>query len=360
MQALVRAIGILLMLTALAISITYAPDRSVESLVARWAPPPSDFMEIKGQLVHYRDEGPRDDPAPLVLIHGTAASLHTWQGWAGALRSRRRVITFDLPGFGLTGPFIGSYPHDDYRGDTLARFTLDVVDALHVRRFAIGGNSLGGEVAWRVAAMAPERVTQLILVDSSGYDFTPAKLPLGFQVARIPVFNHVGEYLTPRSVVEDSVKDVYGDPSRVTDALVDRYFEMLLREGNRRALNIRINEVPTDLAPGRIRTLHVPTLILWGAKDRLIPPVNAENFHRDIAGSQLDVFPGLGHVPQEEDPHESIAPVLAFLGLDTPAAPAPSPSAPTPVPAVRAAPEPASPARPLEGAHTEAHSAKDS
>ena len=315
MQSLVRAIGILLMLSALAISITYAPDRSVESLVARWAPPPSDFMEIKGQLVHYRDEGPRDDPAPLVLVHGTAASLHTWQGWVGALRSRKRVITFDLPGFGLTGPFAGQYPKDDYRGDTLARFTLDLLDALHVARFAIGGNSLGGEVAWRVAAMAPGRVTQLILVDSSGYAFVPIKLPVGFKVARVPVFNHVSEYLTPRSVVEQSVKDVYADPSRVTDVLVDRYFEMLMREGNRRALNIRINEIETDLAPERIATLHVPTLILWGAKDRLIPPPNAERFHHDIAGSQLVVFPDLGHVPQEEDPHESVAPVLTFLGL---------------------------------------------
>ena len=339
MQALVRAIGILLMLTALAISITYAPDRSVESLVARWAPPPSDFMEIKGQLVHYRDEGPRDDPAPLVLVHGTAASLHTWQGWAGALRARKRVITFDLPGFGLTGPFAGEYPRDDYRGDTLAHFTLDVLDALHVGRFAIGGNSLGGEVAWRVAAMAPDRVTQLILVDSSGYDFVPIKLPVGFQVARIPVFNHVSEYLTPRSVVEDSVKDVYGDPSRVTDVLVDRYFEMLMREGNRRALNIRINEIPADLAPGRIKTLRVPTLILWGAKDRLIPPPNAERFHRDIAGSELVVFPDLGHVPQEEDPRESVAPVRTFLGLDAPAATPPSSSATTPVPASHAASE---------------------
>ena len=333
MQALVRAIGILLMLTALAISLTYSPDRSVDSLVLRWAPPPSDFMYVKGQFVHFRDQGPRDDAEPLVLIHGTAASLHTWEGWAIALRARKRVITFDLPGFGLTGPFTGEYPRDDYRGDTLAHFTLDFLDALHVKRFAIGGNSLGGEVAWRVAAIAPDRVGHLILVDSSGYNFKPVKMPVGFQVARIPVFNHVSEYLTPRSVVEDSVKDVYGDPSRVTDALVDRYFEMLMREGNRRALNIRIREIPTDLAPERIKTLHVPTLILWGAKDRLIPPVSARDFQRDIAGSRLVVFPGLGHVPQEEDAKQSVAPVRAFLGLDAAVAP--------PVPAAHAASVPA-------------------
>ena len=349
MQAIVRVLGVLLMLTALVVTLTHAPDRSVDSLVTRWAPPPSDFMYVKGQFVHYRDEGPKDDPTPLVLLHGTAASLHTWQGWVGDLHARKRVITFDLPGFGLTGPFTGEYPRDDYRADNLAHFTLDFLDALHVARFSIGGNSLGGEVAWRVAARVPARVDKLILVDATGYDFVPERIPVGFQVARIPVFNRVSEYLTPRTLVEESVRDVYGDPSRVTGALVDRYFEMMTREGNRRALNIRMQEIATDIAPERIRTLHVPTLILWGALDRLVPPINAQRFHKDIAGSQLVIFPGLGHVPQEEDALASVAPVRAFLGLDRPS---------TPVPAAPAASEPASGARPPAAAQPEARSAE--
>ena len=327
MQALVRAFGVLLMLTALAVTLTHAPDRSVDSLVTRWAPPPSDFLYVRGQFVHFRDEGPRSDPVPLVLVHGTAASLHTWQGWAGDLRGRKRVITFDLPGFGLTGPFGGEYPRDDYHADNLARFTLDFLDALHVQRFAIGGNSLGGEVAWRVAAAAPARVDRLILVDATGYAFVPEHVPAGFQLARMPGLNRIDEFLTPRAVVEDSVKDVYGDPTRVTSALVDRYFEMQTREGNRHALNVRMQEIATDLAPERIPALKLPTLILWGAKDRLVPPANARHFHDDIAGSQLVILPGLGHVPQEEDAQASVAPVRAFLGLDQP--PAAVPATPT-------------------------------
>jgi pimeloyl-ACP methyl ester carboxylesterase len=331
MQALVRAFGVLLMLTALAVTLTHAPDRSVDSLVTRWAPPPSDFMYVRGQFVHFRDEGPKTDPTPLVLIHGTAASLHTWQGWAGDLHGRKRVITFDLPGFGLTGPFTGEYPRDDYRADNLARFTLDFLDALHVQRFAIGGNSLGGEVAWRVAAAAPARADRLILVDATGYAFVPERIPVGFQLARLPVVNRISEFLTPRTVVEQSVRDVYADPSRVTAALVDRYFELLTREGNRRALNLRLQQIATDLAPQRIKTIKVPTLILWGEQDHLVPPVNARHFHHDIAGSQLVVFPGLGHVPQEEDAQASVAPVRAFLGLDRPSTPVPAaPAASTP------------------------------
>jgi len=315
MQALVRAFGVLLMLTALAVTLTHAPDRSVESLVTRWAPPPSDFMYVRGQFVHFRDEGPKTDPTPLVLIHGAAASLHTWQGWAGDLHARKRVITFDLPGFGLTGPFTGEYPRDDYRVDNLARFTLDLLDALHVQRFAIGGNSLGGEVAWRIAAAAPARVDRLILVDATGYAFVPERLPVGFQLARVPLVDRIGEFLTPRTVVEQSVRDVYADPSRVTGALVDRYFELLTREGNRRALRLRLQQVATDLAPQRIKAIQAPTLILWGAQDHLVPPVNAQHFQHDIAGSRLVVFPGLGHVPQEEDAQASVVPVRAFLGM---------------------------------------------
>jgi len=275
MLALVlRILGIMMMLTALAVGLSHAPDRSVDSLVARWAPPPSDFVIVKGQLVHYRDEGPRDDPLPIVLVHGTSASLHTWQGWVGALRGSRRVITFDLPGFGLTGPFGGSYPPDDYRGDTLARFTIDVLDALHLTRVVIGGNSLGGEVAWRVASLAPARVAQLVLVDASGYLFEPQAMPLGFRIARTPVLGRIAEFLTPRAAVEDSVRSVYGDPSRVTGALVDRYFELSLREGNRHALRLRMQQLEMGRDVGRIAALKLPTLILWGGKDRLIPPDN--------------------------------------------------------------------------------------
>ena len=316
MQVLVRAFGVLLMLTALAVAWTYTPDRSVDSLVTMWAPPPSDFMYVKGQFVHYRDEGPRTDPTPLVLLHGTAASLHTWQGWVAELRGRRRVITFDMPGFGLTGPFTGQYTPDDYHADKLARFTLDFLDALHVQRFVVGGNSLGGDVAWRIATLAPARVDKLILVDATGYRFVPEVEPAGFRFARVPVLNRLGEFLTPRSVVEDGLKSVYADPSRVTGALVDRYFELLTREGNRHAFNIGMQQAATDFAPERIKTLKLPTLILWGAQDRLVPPVNAAHFHDDIAGSQVVIFPGLGHVPQEEDARISVAPVRTFLGLD--------------------------------------------
>jgi pimeloyl-ACP methyl ester carboxylesterase len=312
---LLRLFGLLLMLSALAITLSRAPDRPVQSLVARWAPAPSDFIEVKGQLVHLRDVGPRGDPAPLVLLHGTAASLHTWEGWTAVLGKTRRVIAFDLPGFGLTGPFAGDYAPDDYRGDTYARFVLDVMDALRVPRAVIGGNSLGGEVAWRAVSLAPQRFERLILVDASGYELAPDGVPLGFRIASIPVLNRIGEYLLPRALVAQSVRDVYGDPSKITEPLVDRYFELALREGNRRALGQRMQQMEPGAHVDRLKALSLPTLVLWGGNDRLIPPATAQRFATDIRGAKVVMLDGLGHVPQEEDPARTLPPVLEFLDL---------------------------------------------
>ncbi len=315
MAILRRAVGVLLILTAVLMALSRAPDLPVESLVGRWAPAPSTFMDIKGQLVHVRDEGLPGDPLPIVLIHGTGASLHTWEGWVRALKTQRRVITFDLPGFGLTGPFTGQYKPDDYRGDTYARFVLDLMDAMKLQRVVLGGNSLGGEVAWRTAVLAPARVASLVLVDAAGPAFTPISMPLGFRLARTPVLNRVTEFALPRELVAQSVADVYADPSRIKPELIDRYHELTLRSGNRRALVQHMQHLVNGEGAERIRQITQPTLLLWGAQDRLIPPEIGAEFQRLIPGSRLLVLDGLGHVPQEEDPLRSVTPVKEFLGL---------------------------------------------
>ena len=310
---LLRLFGLLLMLSALAVALSRAPDRPVQSLVARWAPPPSDFIDVKGQLVHVRDVGPRGDPLPIVLLHGTSASLHTWEGWTAVLGRTRRVIAFDLPGFGLTGPFAGSYARDDYRGDAYARFVLDVMDALKLPRAVIGGNSLGGEVAWRAVSLAPQRFERLILVDASGYELAPDAVPLGFRIAALPLLGRIGEHLLPRALIAQSVLAVYGDPAKVTDSVVDRYFELTLREGNRHALGLRLQQLEPGAHVDRLKALNLPTLVLWGGRDRLVPPGTAQRFAADIRGAKVVVFDGLGHVPQEEDPARTVQPVLEFL-----------------------------------------------
>jgi pimeloyl-ACP methyl ester carboxylesterase len=289
----------------------WTPDRSVAELSARWAQPPSQFVELQNLQVHLRDEGPRDDPLPLVLLHGTSASLHTWDGWVDGLKAKRRVIRMDLPGFGLTGPF----PDNDYRVEHYSQFIHALLDKMGVSRVAIAGNSFGGQVALQVTLDRPARLDRLILIDASGYPLAPSSIPLGFRLARIPLINLIPRVALPRSIVEKSIKNVYGDPAQVTPELIDRYYELTLREGNRAALTARLEQVNLDQMAARIPQVRVPTMILWGGRDRLTPPDGAQRFNQDIAGSQLVMIDDLGHVPHEEAPARTLAAVAAFIAL---------------------------------------------
>ncbi len=312
MKLIIRIVGVVLLACGVfavaGIMATWAPDRSVAQLSARWAPPPSQFIAVDGMQVHVRDEGPRDDPEPIVLLHGTSASLHTWDGWAQALTPQHRVIRFDLPAFGLTGP----HPQDDYSIGAYVHFVDDVMKQLQVKRYVLAGNSLGGQIAWSTALALPQSVSKLVLVDAGGYPFASTSVPLGFRIARTPGLRSLMQYVLPRGTIEGSVRNVYGDPSKVTPALVDRYYELTLRAGNREALARRMDQrLSGDEAS--IQKLAQPTLILWGAKDHLIPLDYGKRFAADIKGSKLVMFDALGHVPHEEDPAQTVAAVKAFL-----------------------------------------------
>lgn len=296
---------------AVAVAVYWTPDRSVESLKARWAPPPSQFISVAGMQVHLRDEGPRDDPSPLVLLHGTSASLHTWEGWTQSLKGQKRVIRFDMPGFGLTGPS----SNGDYSIESYVAFVTAVLDQLNVQNCVLAGNSLGGYVAWATALAHPERVQRLILVDSSGYAYQSLSVPLAFRIARTPVLGSMLGPVLPRAIVEKSVANVYGDSTKVTPELVDRYFDLTTRAGNRQALVQRFKQTQPGALAVRVVELKLPTLIIWGGKDHLIPSELGTRFSKEITDSQLIVFPELGHVPQEEAPLQTVAAVKTFLAI---------------------------------------------
>jgi pimeloyl-ACP methyl ester carboxylesterase len=305
--------GLLLLLLAGGyIALNWAPDRPAESLKARWAKPPSQFVALGGMQVHFRDEGPKTDPLPIVLIHGTSASLHTWEGWTQELKVQRRVIRMDLPGFALTGP----NPENDYSLPVYAKFVKAFLDQLGVRQCVLGGNSLGGGIAWTTAHDYPELVSKLVLVDASGYPPESAKappsVPLGFKIARLPVLRELMKNVLPRQIVAKSLANVYGDPRKVNADLVDLYYEMALREGNRKALGRRMDQGYSGVVE-HIAQLKLPTLILWGGQDRLVPLEFGERFAKDIVGAKLVVFDELGHVPHEENPERTLEALKTFL-----------------------------------------------
>ncbi len=307
LKAALALLVLLILAGGIFLAAAWAPERSVESLKARWAPPPSTFVDLLGMQVHLRDEGPRDDPAPILLMHGTGSSLHAWEGWVTALKDRRRVITVDLPGYGLTGPS----PDGVYGGARDIAFVVALLDKLGVQRATLGGNSLGAAVALRTALAHPDRVEKLILVDG-GYSVPPTSMPIGFRLLRIPGVGWLMQHTLPRFLVEQGMRNVWGDPSKITPAMIDRAVELTQREGNRAAIVARFMQRRFGTPP-RYADVKVPTLILWGGRDRLIPREAADALHGAIAGSTLVVFDGLGHAPEEEDPQATVDAVKTFL-----------------------------------------------
>jgi len=312
------------------------PDRSSRTLERRYTNDASSFLHLDDARVHYRDEGPRDAPT-LLCLHGTGSSLHTWDGWVDRLAGDYRVVRLDMPGFGLTGP--------RERRHTVAGLVQSVATLcteLGLERVTVAGNSLGGGVAWRLAVARPDLVSRLVLVDPGGATLL-SYIARHYRTLGTDVLTR---YATPRIAVRMLLRDAYGDRSKVTPRLVRRYYDLLLRRGNRRAVielasNYREDHFPEsrplptpggavlpstcDPAPSvldgyDISEVSVPTLFQWGAEDTWLP----EPFGRDLAervkGSRFVTYDGVGHVPMEETPGRTAADVAAFLRETRPAA----------------------------------------
>ncbi len=284
----------------------YTPDKSRAALEAEYgATPPGAYVEVAGLRLHVRDSGPRDAPA-VILLHGFGSSLLTWEPWAERLSTDHRVIRFDLPGFGLTGP--------DPTGDYSDRRSLDVLaalmDRLGVARASLVGNSLGGKIAWNFAARHPGRVDKLVLVSPDGFaspGFEYGKQPsVPFAVRLLP-------YVLPKALLRMSLAPAYGDPGHLREDVVTRYRDMMLAPGVRSAMVARMRQVMLQDPRPLLGRIQAPTLLLWGEKDAMIPFTNAADYLEAILGATLAALPALGHVPFEEAPAVSLEPVREFL-----------------------------------------------
>ena len=283
----------------------YTPDRPRAALEATYAAPPSTFVDIAGVRLHLRDTGPRDAPA-VVMLHGFGASLHTWDDWAALLESDVRIIRIDLPGFGLTGPD----PTGDYTDARSIAVLLALLDRLGVQRATFIGNSMGGRIAWAFAAAHPDRVAKLVLVSPDG--FAGPGVEYG-KPQEVPALMQVLPYTLPRSMLRANLAIAYADQGRLTDATVQRTYDMMVAPGVRSAIVARMRQMVLPDPVPLLRRLAMPTLLLWGDKDGMIPVSNAQDYLAALPNASLVVVPGIGHVPQEEAPRESITPLRDFL-----------------------------------------------
>lgn len=280
-------------------------DIPAEQLQTVYSCPDSRFVEVYGIMAHCRIAGKGE---PVVLLHDAQSSLHTWDGWMDTLTPYYKVISVDLPGFGLTGP----HPRGSYSAFMYVEFLDSLTAKLGLERFHLVGNGLGAQIAWQYASEKPQKVNKLILMNAPGFEEKTKTLMDYF--SSTPVINRALWRITPESGVRIFLEKVYADDVQVTDSLVRRHLDMLLRPGNRKAYTDRAS-VKDNRPPvmSFIREIKAPALIVWGAEDAIISPEHAYLFHQNIPGSALRIYPNTGHWPQEENPERTVSEARAFL-----------------------------------------------
>jgi len=261
-------------------------------------------IAMDGAQIRVSEEGPADAPV-IILLHGFTMSLESWDGWAERLSADYRIIRYDLLGHGLTGPD----PLTRYAPDERVEVLEALLDTLGIERATFGGNSFGGLVAWRFAAAHPERVDQLILVDSGAYSI------YGVTEEPVPVPDMMRAYLThaPMAGVEASAAQIYADLSRLPEGRIEQIQQMMAQPGNGEAFVGHLEEFVLPDPTEDLGHVAAPTLILWGEADRIVPLDHAARIEAAIPDARLITYPGVGHAPQEEIPAQTAADVRAFL-----------------------------------------------
>ncbi|WP_324828089.1 alpha/beta fold hydrolase [Qipengyuania zhejiangensis] len=322
MKTFLRIVGVLVALVIVTFLAFRVPDTDPDEMWARYGSAPSQRLTLDdGRAIHVRDEGPRGAPV-IILLHGSNADLHTWRDWADGLRDEYRVIRFDQRGHGLSGPAPdGNYELTSFIGDV-----DKVADALGVETFTLAGNSMGGAIAMGYAIANPDRLEGLVLVDASGAPvMREGGGNLAFSLATKPVIGNLMSQLLPRSLIEKSLSQSVSNQSVVTPQAVDRYWEMARYPGNREATRKRFSTPRKSFPAETVAAMRVPTLVMWGEDDALVPFEAAGWYMDHLPNATLVAYPGIGHIPMEEAPERSLADLRAWLA-ETGAAPENSPA----------------------------------
>jgi pimeloyl-ACP methyl ester carboxylesterase len=292
-------------LLALVLYGLWTPDLERAELEKRYVASSPQMIEVDGLKVHYKETGPQGAPA-LLLLHGFGSSLQAWDDWSESLEKKYKVIRLDLPGFGLTG----ASSDNDYSEEKDLAILTHFADKLGLDKFSVIGHSMGGKMAWSLAASQPERVQALVLMAPDGF---PEAKDIGTKPYEVPAVMGLIKYALPKYLVRKSIEPAFSDAEALNDALVNRYYDMLRAPGVRGAILDRSNQtIYTDPVP-RLKTIKAPTLLIWGEQDQMIPNTNAQSYANVLLNSTTVIVPKLGHLLQEEQPEKGLTSVMQFL-----------------------------------------------
>ncbi|HID18679.1 TPA: alpha/beta fold hydrolase [Candidatus Bathyarchaeota archaeon] len=235
---------------------------------------------------------------PVVLVHGLGGSLETWKNNFNFLSRHFKVYAFDMLGFGLADK-----PKIQYRIGVFTDFLEGFLDAISAEKVCLIGNSLGGLVSLWFAVHHQDRLEKLVVESAAG-------LETG---ARYVIMDFMGEWWTMESL-KRFYQFVYYDPSKVSEEILELRLEMFSSPEAQHAYKSTLN-MPREweILPEKLISLERPTLIVWGAQDKLIPVKHAYQLHKLIKNSKLAVFKETGHIPHAEKPEKFNEMVTGFL-----------------------------------------------
>lgn len=311
-------LGLVALLVVLAVVGWFAlrtPDIPYAELERKYANAESEYMGVPGGIrAHYRDQGNPDGPV-LVMVHGFSASLHTWEPWVERLGNDYRIVTLDLPGHGLTRAPEGYQPSIQGYAD----FVNTVTERLGLHDFTLIGSSMGGATSWVYALEHQEKLNGLVLVGAAGWPETREESDQGpavFKLLANPVGRAVLGRLDSTEMVRGGLRSAFEPtPDMADDAMVERYVDLARAPGHRDiifGLMTSYQERPVATEE-KLAALSVPTLVMHGDTDNLVPANHGEKFNQAIPGSTLIMYEKTGHVPMEQIADKSAADLRAWL-----------------------------------------------
>ena len=251
---------------------------------------------------------------PVVLLHGFGGSSYSWRKLIPQLSKDHKVIAIDLKGFGaFPKPRDKAYSIYDQ-----ASLVTEFIRKNDLRDLVVVGHSFGGGVALLVAINDvkgnEKRVAALILIGSIGY---PQKRPQFINMLRMPIIPHLGFFLcSSKQHVRSVLRKAYYDDEKICDDAVAQYADAMDLPGGRHALIETAKQmIPKDIQDlcSEYRSINVPTLIMWGRNDEIVPLEVGRQLNEAIPNSQLVIIEKCGHIPHEEKPEEAITAILKFL-----------------------------------------------
>jgi len=320
MKKTLKWIGIFIIaiLIILIYSGTYL-DIPREELEAKYATGSSQFLDLPdGARIHFRDEGRPDNPA-IVLLHGFNGSLFNFERLVPLLAKDFRLISIDLPGFGLTG----AIPSANYTTESFMDTVTSLTNQLGIEKFLIAGNSMGGGVAWRYTLEHPAKVEGLILLASSGvgskedvkkFEERENNTPIVWKLMDSDLLKKFLHYYTPKFFATEGLKRSVYDQQHANVDHANQFHDLVLLQGSRNAiLSMTMGGRRKMYGPESLSKITAPTLVIHGEEDNIIGFERSLVFKENINNSKIKIYSNVGHLPMYEEPVRTANDIIRFF-----------------------------------------------